>query len=59
MRIHYEWMGVEALARALKRKSETDFKKVEQKNILNCGIGLFGRRIRLRVELQKTPVNCG
>lgn len=34
MRIHYEWMGVEALARALKRKSETDFKKVERKNIL-------------------------
>lgn len=32
--IKYEWMGVEPLAEALKRKSESDFKKVERKNLL-------------------------
>lgn len=32
--IRYEWMGIEPLANALKRKSETNFKKVERKNIL-------------------------
>src|SRR5690606_22079032 len=39
MRLHDEGMGVEALARALKRKSETDFKKVERKNILELRNG--------------------
>lgn len=31
--IKYEWMGIESLATALKKKSETDYRKVERKNI--------------------------
>jgi len=34
MGIRYEFWGIEPLAEALKRKSETDFQKVERKNIL-------------------------
>lgn len=32
--IKYEWLGIEDLAEALKEKSETDYRKVERKNIL-------------------------
>ncbi|MBU5594914.1 hypothetical protein KQI76_07030 [Amphibacillus sp. MSJ-3] len=32
--IRYEWLGVEDLANALRKKSETDYRKVERKNIL-------------------------
>lgn len=32
--IRYEWWGVDKLANALRTKSETDFKQVEQKNLL-------------------------
>lgn len=32
--IRYELMGVETLAKALKQKSETDFKRVEGKNLM-------------------------
>lgn len=31
--IKYEWLGIEDLAEALKEKSETDYRKVERKNI--------------------------
>lgn len=32
--IKYEWMGIEPLADALRKKSETDYKRVERKNLL-------------------------
>lgn len=32
--IKYEWLGIEDLAETLKEKSETDYKRVERKNIL-------------------------
>src|SRR5690625_4372070 len=32
--IKYEWLGVEDLSQALKRKSETDYMRVQRKNIL-------------------------
>lgn len=34
MRVRYEWMGIEDLAKELERKSEADYKKVEAKNLL-------------------------
>lgn len=32
--IKYEWLGLEDLANELKRKSETDYRRVEKKNLL-------------------------
>lgn len=32
--IRYELLGAEALANALRRKNETDYRKIEQKNLL-------------------------
>lgn len=50
MRVMYEWMGIETLAKELERKSETDYRKVEAKNLLE---------MRNRAVTSKSPSNGG